>query len=102
MTIRNVASLSAAVALTAFIASPALAQSSVKVGTLTCRVSAGVGMSITQKQPKTASFSPADGGPADNYVGPIDQFGLARGTAQQGPMVWGVLAPSSGFPLGAL
>ena len=102
MTIRNVASLSAAAALTAFIASPALAQSSVKVGTLTCDVSAGIGMLITQKQTMTCSFSPADGGPPDNYVGRIDQFGLALGEVQQGTMVWGVLAPASGFPHGAL
>ena len=102
MRIRVVASLSAAVALTTFIASPALAQSSVKVGTLTCDVSAGIGMLITQKQTMTCSFSPADGGPPDNYVGRIDQFGLALGEVQQGTMVWGVLAPSSGFPHGAL
>jgi hypothetical protein len=95
MTIRVVASLSAAVALTAFIASPALAQSFVKVGTLTCDVSAGIGMLITQKQTMTCSFSPADGGPPDNYVGRIEQFGLALGEVQQGTMVWGVLAPSS-------
>jgi hypothetical protein len=50
----------------------------------------------------TCSFSPADGGPPDNYVGRIEQFGLALGEVQQGTMVWGVLAPSSGFPHGAL
>ena len=102
MTVRIVASLSAAVALTALIASPAVAQSSVKVGTLTYDVSAGIGMLITQKQTMTCSFSPADGGPPDNYVGRIDQFGLALGEVQQGTMVWGVLAPASGFPHGAL
>jgi hypothetical protein len=102
MTIGDVASLSAAVALTAFIASPALAQSSVKVGTLTCDVSAGIGMLITQKQTMTCAFDPLDGGPPDKYVGRIEQFGLALGAVQQGTMVWGVLAPASGFPHGAL
>src|ERR1700728_5324104 len=102
MTNRFLVSLGAAAALSAFAASPALAQSSVKVGTLTCDVSAGIGMLITQKQTMTCSFSPADGGPPDNYVGRIDQLGLALGTVQQGTMVWGVLAPSSGFPHGAL
>lgn len=102
MTIGDVASLSAAVALTAFIASPALAQSSVKVGTLTCDVSAGIGMLITQKQTMTCALDPLDGGPPDKYVGRIEQFGLALGAVQQGTMVWGVLAPASGFPHGAL
>ena len=79
-----------------------LAQSSVKVGTLTCDVSAGIGMIISQKQTMTCSFIPADGGPPDKYIGRIDQFGLALGAVQQGTMVWGVLAPTSGVPHGAL
>ena len=58
MTIRNVACLTAAAALTALIASPAVAQSSVKVGTLTCDVSAGIGMIISQKQMMTCAVQP--------------------------------------------
>ena len=56
MTNRFLAILGAAAALTAFAASPALAQSSVKVGTLTCDVSAGIGMLISQQQTMTCSF----------------------------------------------
>ncbi len=44
MSIRHLAFMGAAAALTALIASPVLAQSSVKVGTLTCDVSAGIGL----------------------------------------------------------
>lgn len=102
MTIRHLASLGVAAALSAFIASPALAQSSVKLGTLTCDVSAGIGMLITQKQTMTCVFDPANGGPPDKYTGRIEQFGLALGAVQQGTMVWGVLAPSTGFSHGAL
>ena len=102
MTNRYLACLGVAAALTAFAASPALAQSSVKVGTLTCDVSAGIGLLISQQQTMTCSFAPASGGPPDNYTGRIDKFGLALGTVQQGSMVWGVLAPASGFPHGAL
>ena len=102
MTIGNLASFGAAVALTAFLASPALAQSSVKVGTLTCDVSAGIGMLISQQQTMICAFDPASGGPPDKYTGRIDKFGLALGAVQQGTMVWGVLAPASGFPHGAL
>jgi Protein of unknown function (DUF992) len=102
MTIRNVACLTTAAALAALIASPAEAQTSVKVGTLTCDVSAGIGMIITQKQTMTCAFAPADGGPPDKYIGRIDQFGLALGAVQQGTLVWGVIAPTSGVPRGAL
>ena len=102
MTNRYLASLGAAAALTAFVASPALAQSSVKVGTLTCDVSAGIGLLISQQQTMTCTFDPASGGPPDSYTGRIDKFGLALGAVQQGTMVWGVLAPATGFPHGAL
>ena len=102
MTNRHLASLAAAAALTAIVASPALAQSSVKVGTLTCDVSAGIGLLISQQQTMTCTFDPASGGPPDTYTGRIDKFGLALGAVQQGTMVWGVLAPTSGFPHGAL
>jgi hypothetical protein len=99
MTIRILASLAAAATLAAF---PALAQSTTKVGTLTCDVSAGVGMILTQKQSIRCTFTPANGGPADNYFGRIDQFGVALGAVQQGQLVWGVIAPAAGVPHGAL
>src|ERR1700729_4193240 len=102
MTNRYLACLGVAAALTAFAASAAFAQDSVKVGTLTCDVSAGIGMLISQQQTKTFSSDPASGGPPDNYTGRIDKFGLALGAVQQGSMVWGVLAPATGFPHGAL
>jgi hypothetical protein len=102
MTNHCLAAVAAAAGLTAFILSPALAQSSAKVGTLTCDVSAGIGMLISQRQMMTCTFDPAAGGPPDNYTGRIDKFGLTLGAVQQGPMVWAVLAPSTGFPHGAL
>jgi hypothetical protein len=102
MTIRTVARLTAAAALTALSASSAPAQTNVKVGTLTCDVSAGFGMILTQKQTMTCSFVPAAGGPVDLYTGRIDQFGVALGAVQEGVMVWGVLAPTSGVSHGAL
>ena len=90
MTNRYVASLAVAAALTAVVASPALSQSSLKVGTLTCDVSAGIGLLISQQQTMTCTFDPASGGPPDLYTGRIDKFGLALGAVQQGTMVWGV------------
>src|SRR5215475_11692493 len=100
MTHRFPASLGAAAALAAFVASPALAQSSIKVGTLTCDVSAGIGLIISQQQTMTCTFAPASGAPPDGYIGRIDKFGLALGAVHEGTLVWGVLAPSVGFPHG--
>ena len=102
MVIRNLASLTAAVAMSALVASAATAQSTTKVGTLSCDVSAGVGMILTQKQTMRCEFKPDNGGPPDLYTGRIDQFGVALGAVQQGLLVWGVIAPASGVPHGAL
>ena len=70
MTIRNVAALTAAAALTAVVTTSAPAQSTVKVGTLNCDVSAGVGMILTQKQTMTCAFTPDAGGPPDRLYRP--------------------------------
>jgi Protein of unknown function (DUF992) len=102
MTIRYFASMTAAATLGALAASTAPAQSAAQVGTLSCDVSAGIGMIITQKQTMNCIFTPANGGPAEAYSGRIDQFGVALGAVQQGQMIWGVIAPSSGLPHGAL
>jgi Protein of unknown function (DUF992) len=102
MTIRHVACLTAAAALSAIVTSPAPAQTNVQAGTLTCDVSAGIGMILTQKQTMTCSFVPVSGGPPDLYTGRVDQFGVALGAVQQGTLVWGVVAPTTGVPHGAL
>jgi len=107
MTIRTVASAiaaSAAAALTttALSISPALAQSNAQVGALACDVSAGVGMILTQRQTMMCLFTPTNGGPPEPYLGRIDEFGVALGAVNQGRLVWGVIAPSTGVPRGAL
>src|ERR1700689_1000094 len=99
MTIRQLACLiAAAAALTALAASPVPAQTSVQAGTLTCDVSAGIGMILTQKQTMTCSFVAVNGGPPDLYTGRIDQFGVAIGAVQEGTLSGGVLAPPGGGP----
>ena len=102
MLVRNFAALTAAAVLSALLAPPAPAQNSVKVGTLACDVSAGVGMVLMQKQTMTCTFKPDAGGPPDLYTGRIDQFGVALGAVQQGYLLWGVVAPATGVPHGAL
>jgi hypothetical protein len=106
MNFRTVAFLSASLAATLPTAvslnAPALAQGNTQVGTLTCDVSAGVGMILTQKQTMICQFAPASGGPPETYLGRIDEFGVALGAVSQGRLIWGVLAPSSGLARGAL
>ena len=59
-------------------------------------------MILMQKQTMTCLFAPANGGPPEPYLGRIDEFGVALGAVNQGHLVWGVIAPSSGVPRGAL
>lgn len=95
----RLAILTAAVALAG--AQPAAAGTTV-AGRLSCDVSSGVGMILEQKQTLRCLFKPVGGGTPEPYLGRIDEFGLAIGTVGQGHLVWGVVAPASGVPHGAL
>lgn len=65
-----------------------------KVGTLTCDISAGIGLIITSKKDLTCMFTPAHPGPREVYVGSITKFGLDLGATTGGEMVWSVYAPT--------
>ena len=78
----------------------AMAQNSTQVGTLACDVSAGLGLFVVEKQTLSCVFTQDSG--AENYVGSIDEFGVALGEVKAGHLVWGVLAAASGLPKGAL
>ena len=88
--------------LAALAASEASAQSATQIGTLSCDVSAGIGMILTQQQTLNCLFTPAHGGPPEAYYGRIDKFGFAIGAVERGQLVWLVFAPASGVPQGAL
>jgi len=88
-------------ALTGLAASQAPAQTA-QVGQLVCDVSAGVGMILMQKQTMRCLFTPANGAPPEPYLGRIDEFGVALGEVSQGQLIWGVVAPATGVPRGAL
>ena len=90
--------IAAAVAVTAVTASaPASAQGRdrTKAGTLTCDISAGIGVIIASKKEVTCMFTPSAPGPREVYVGSISKFGLDIGATAGGEMVWAVYAPSS-------
>jgi Protein of unknown function (DUF992) len=73
-----------------------------KVGVLTCRTSASLGLIVGSHQKLRCSFKPDAGGPAENYSGHVNRLGLDLGVKAGGVMAWGVFAPSSGYHHGAL
>ena len=89
----------AALAVVAAVALPApsMAQGRerTKVGTLTCDISAGIGLIITSKKELTCMFTPSQPGPREVYTGSITKFGLDLGATAGGEMVWAVYAPTT-------
>jgi hypothetical protein len=100
MRIQGLFSLTAASIL--LVATQAPAQTATQVGQLSCDVSAGVGFILVQKQTLRCLFTPTNGGAPEPYLGRIDEFGVALGAVSQGHLIWGVIAPASGVPYGAL
>jgi hypothetical protein len=77
----------------AVVAQPAIAQRPVKVGTLTCDISGGIGMIVASQKTMACTFAPTRGG-KEVYVGTISKFGLDVGATSKGRMVWAVFAPT--------
>jgi len=95
--------LLAATALVAMAAAPVPALSAgTKVGLLTCRTSASIGLIVGSHQKISCRFAPDNGGPPERYAGHINRVGLDLGVTAGGVMTWGVIAPTSGLPHGAL
>jgi Protein of unknown function (DUF992) len=76
---------------------PSMAQAPAraKAGTLTCDISAGMGMIIGSKKDVSCMFTPSRRGSREVYIGSISKFGLDLGATSGGRMVWAVYAPSS-------
>jgi hypothetical protein len=75
----------------AMTAMPAMAQNGVKVGVLTCDVSASVGLILGGSQSASCVFQGAHG--AENYKGKIVEVGLDIGVTGAAVMSWVVFAP---------
>jgi hypothetical protein len=75
---------------------------STKVGVLTCKTSASLGLIIGSHQKLRCSFSPDNAGPPENYAGHVNRLGLDLGIKAGGIMAWGVFAPANGVHHGAL
>lgn len=95
--LRPVSALAAlAVAAAVSLPGPTMAQADrTKAGTLTCDISAGIGMIIGSQKEVTCMFTPAAQGSREVYVGTISKFGLDVGATAGGEMVWAVYAPTS-------
>ena len=83
-----------AFAAAAILPGQAMAQDRTKVGTLTCDISAGIGLIVTSKKEMTCMFTPSQPGPREVYVGSITKFGLDLGATTGGEMIWAVYAPT--------
>jgi hypothetical protein len=93
----------AAFAFTLALAGSASAQApqQVRVGTLNCDVSGGMGMIVGSQKEMRCLFRPSQRGPREAYVGRISRLGVDIGPTGGGRMVWTVFAPTTA-PRGAL
>jgi Protein of unknown function (DUF992) len=82
---------------------PAQQAGGTKVGVLTCKTSASLGLIIGSHQKMSCAFSPEIAGLLpENYAGHINRLGLDLGVKAGGAMAWGVFAPTNGLHHGAL
>jgi hypothetical protein len=93
--------ITAAALVLAALSGSAQAQDRVQSGSLTCDVSAGIGLIIGSQQNVSCTFTPSTPGPIEYYTGTISKFGLDIGITTGGVMVWLVFAPTD-RPVGAL
>jgi uncharacterized protein DUF992 len=85
----------------AVLSGSAQAQQRVQAGSLTCDVSAGIGLIIGSQRNVSCTFTPAAPGPIEYYTGTISKIGVDIGVTTGGVMVWLVWAPTD-RPVGAL
>lgn len=75
---------------------PAQAQvQRVKSGTLTCDISAGLGLIVASQKRVSCIFTPSGPGRREVYMGHINKVGLDIGATTGGRMVWAVYAPTT-------
>jgi hypothetical protein len=82
-------------------ATPAAAQSHVKIGLLTCATGPSIGLIVASSEKARCTFHP-DVGQDENYSGHIRRFGLDVGVTAGSVIVWAVFSPQSGYAPGSL
>ena len=81
---------------------PAYSQGgSIRYGTLTCKTSASIGLSMSYRQRLRCQLK-ADNGKIQNYTGTIGRLGLDVGVTAGEVMGWAVWTSTANIPSGAL
>jgi hypothetical protein len=73
-----------------------------KVGVLTCKTSASLGLIVGSRQKLRCHFTRDSGGAEEYYTGRINRLGLDLGVKAGGVMAWAVIAPTDGVSHRAL
>jgi len=92
---KSLASL-AAIAMLAVAVSADAQPSRVQVGTLSCSVSAGIGLIIASQRNVNCNFQP-NGGPPEAYTGTMTIIGVDVGFTTGSAVVWGVFTSTTRF-----
>lgn len=72
----------------------ATAETTVKVGVLSCGIAPGVGYIVMSQKKLSCVYQPSRGGRVETYRGKITRIGLDIGMTQQSVVVWAVMAPA--------
>lgn len=80
---------------------PAVAQSKVVAGTLTCRGGEGVGLILGSQKKYSCTYAPT-AGKSEKYSATVDKIGIDIGVTGPTTMVWTVLASTTATKSGAL
>jgi hypothetical protein len=84
----------------ALLAPARAADTTAKIGVMTCHVSSGWGFVFGSTRDLRCVFT--GGGRTENYTGKISKFGVDIGYQQSGVLLWAVFAPSTDLKAGAL
>lgn len=83
-----------AISGSALTSAPAREVERVKVGTLSCDISAGLGLIVASQKQVRCLFTPNAPGPREVYFGTISKVGVDLGVTAGGQLVWAVYAPT--------
>src|SRR5580658_9743654 len=97
---RKSAAAGLALSALALLAPARAADTTAKIGTMTCHVSSGWGFVFGSTRELRCVFTGE--GRTENYSGKISKFGVDIGFQQSGVIIWAVLAPSTDLKAGAL
>jgi uncharacterized protein DUF992 len=94
--------ITAAALVLAALSGSAQAQDRVQAGSLTCDVSAGIGLIIGSQRNVSCTFTPSSPAPIEYYTGTISKLGLDIGVTTGGAIIWQVFADTDRYAAGML